>query len=71
MFESISYYQILGWSLVIYLGVAAVVLFLVTAVFVVLPMKKPAVRVRWHRWLAIIALIIGRIHAFLGISAYF
>ena len=71
MFESISYFQVLGIPLIIYLGVAAVVFFVITAVMMMIPKKKSKEIFSWHRYVAFFALVVGVIHAILGISAYF
>ena len=70
MFDSVSYYLILGVPFVVYLGIISVVLFIGTALFLVIPKKKSPVVFRWHRWLAILALGVGIVHAFLGVSLY-
>ena len=70
MFDSVSYYLILGLPFVVYLGIFAVVLFIGTALFLVIPKKKSPVMFRWHRWVAFIALVVGVIHAFLGVMLY-
>lgn len=70
MFDSISYFQILGLPFIIYLGLVAVGLFVLTAVCMVYPKKKSPFMFRWHRWMAFLALVVGIIHAFLGMSLY-
>ena len=70
MFDSVSYYLILGVPFVVYLGIIAVVLFIGTALFLVIPKKKSPVMFQWHRWVAFIALAVGIIHAFLGVMLY-
>ena len=70
MFDSISYFQILGFPFILYLGIFAIGLFVLTALFMVIPKKKSSSLFKWHRLVAIGALIIGIIHGFLGLSLY-
>jgi len=70
MFDSVSYYLILGLPFVVYLGIIAVVFFIGTALFLLIPKKKSPGMFWWHRWLAFIALAVGIIHAFLGVMLY-
>ena len=70
MFDSLSYVQILGVPFIIYLGVFAIGLFVLTTIFMVIPKNKSPGLFKWHRLVAIGALIVGIIHAFLGVSLY-
>ena len=70
--NEIAYFQIFGKPLIMYLGITTLLLFLLTAVIGVLILRgKTRIPFKWHKRLAIIAIIFALIHGSLGILAYF
>jgi len=72
MLETITYYQILGKPLIIYLGISTLVSFLFTALIGLLNFK--GIRIipfRWHPRMAIFSITLAMIHGILGVLAYF
>lgn len=71
MFQEISYYLIAGIPFVVYLGIVAFFLFVLSAMVALLRRKgKTKLSVRWHFWFAYLALLLGTIHLLLGIFSY-
>jgi hypothetical protein len=67
----ISYYSILGFPLIAWLGVITLTLFIITALIPVL--KKKGIRFigfEWHSRIALLALLLALIHGFFGLMAY-
>jgi hypothetical protein len=72
MFQEITYYLIFGIPFIVYLGVVTIFMFIITASLALLKRKgKIKISINWHYRLAYISIILGLIHGFLGISAYF
>lgn len=72
MFAEITYMQIFGKPLIMYLGIITLLCFLTTASIAILTMK--GIRkfpIEWHIWAARISICLAFVHAFLGVSAYF
>jgi hypothetical protein len=72
MFQEITYYLIFGIPFIVYLGVVTIFMFIITASLALLKRKgKIKISINWHYRLAYISIILGLIHGFLGILAYF
>lgn len=72
MFQEITYYLINGIPFIVYLGIITIIMFIITASFALLKRKgKIKMSINWHYRLAYISIVLGLIHGFLGISAYF
>jgi D-alanyl-lipoteichoic acid acyltransferase DltB (MBOAT superfamily) len=71
MFQEISFYSIGGIPFIVHLGIIAFLLFVITALIALLRKKgKTKISVKWHFWLAYLALLLGGIHLVLGIFSY-
>lgn len=71
MFQEITYYLIGGIPFIVYLGILAFGLFMVTALIASLRRKKIiTLSVNWHIRFAYLSLLIGIIHVVLGLLAY-
>ncbi|HZV47359.1 MAG TPA: hypothetical protein VFG06_08450, partial [Thermodesulfovibrionales bacterium] len=67
MLSKITYYQILGISLITYLGILALLLFAATA-FVAIRRKRGGLLLfRWHHRLATVSIILAFTHGILGL----
>ena len=72
MFQEITYYLINGIPFIVYLGVVTIFMFIITALIALLKRKgKIKISINWHYRLAYISIVLGLIHGFLGVSAYF
>jgi dolichyl-phosphate-mannose--protein O-mannosyl transferase len=72
MFQEISYTLIFGKPLILYLGVATILLFFLTAAIAILDRRGiHTIPFRWHPRCAVIAICVALIHGMLGILAYF
>ncbi len=72
MFSEITYYQIFGKPLIMYLGIVTLLSLLTTATIAILTMK--GIRkfpLQWHTMGAVLSLTLAAIHAILGILLYF
>jgi hypothetical protein len=72
MFAEITYMEIFGKPLIMYLGMLVLLCMLATATIAILTMK--GIRkwpVDWHIWGARITIALAFVHAFLGVSAFF
>lgn len=67
MLTEIAYYQILGVSLITYLGLLAFILFCATALVAVLKKKGSRLYFKWHHSLAAVSIILALIHGLLGL----
>ncbi len=64
--------MIFGKPLILWLGVTTLILLIATAKIGYLHFKgNPHVKFAWHKYLAIVLVIIAVIHGALGILAYF
>lgn len=72
MLEYITYYQILGKPLIMYLGILTLSSFLFTASIAVLNVKFGIAKIpfKWHPRMAAISITLALIHGTLGILAY-
>ncbi len=71
MLEYITYYQILGKPLIMYLGIFTLSSFLITALIGYTTLRgKPIVPFKWHPRMAAISITLALIHGTLGILAY-
>ena len=72
MLENITYFQILGRPLIMYIGLATLLSLFFTAYIAVMN-KKGVKRInfKWHPKMAGISLTLATIHALLGILTYF
>lgn len=72
MLQEITYYLIFGIPFVVYLGIITIVIFVLTALLALLKRKgKIKISIQWHYRLAFLSIILGIIHGFLGVIAYF
>lgn len=72
MLESITYFQIFGKPLIIYLGILTLSSFLFTASIAVLNRRGiNKIPFKWHPRMAALSISLGIIHGALGILAYF
>ena len=72
MLQQITYFQILGKPLIMYLGIITLLSFLFTATIAILNKKGiNKIPFAWHQRMAIISIILALIHGFLGLMAYF
>lgn len=72
MFQEITYFQIFGKPLIMYLGILTLLSFLVTASIAVLNMK--GIRIlpfKWHPRCAVFSIALAVVHGLLGLLAYF
>jgi hypothetical protein len=70
--NEITYFQILGFPLIIYLGILALVFFILTAVIAILNRRgNRIIPFEWHSRIAMIALLLAIIHGTLGVLNYF
>ena len=70
MLNQISYYPILGYPLILYLGVIALIFFLIAVSISTVFKWKIKSHFKTHRTIAIISIIIALIHGLMGILAY-
>jgi len=69
--QELSYYSIFGLPLIVYLGLIALVFFLATATLPILKRKNIVkASVKWHIWLAYVAIVFALIHSILGLLIY-
>lgn len=72
MVSLLAYLPILGKPLTFYLGIAAYLSFLFTAVLgYFFYTGRPILPFKWHPRMAVASLILGLIHGILAISIYF
>ncbi|MBD3193839.1 MAG: hypothetical protein GF317_02210 [Candidatus Lokiarchaeota archaeon] len=70
-FQELSYYSIFGLPLIVYLGLITLGLFLGTAALPILKQKNIVnTSVKWHIWLAYVAIVFALIHSILGLLIY-
>jgi len=67
MLTEIAYYQILGVSLITYLGLLAFILFCATALVAVLKKKGSRLYFKWHHSFAAVSIILALTHGLLGL----
>ncbi|NPV50900.1 MAG: hypothetical protein HPY60_06870 [Candidatus Methanofastidiosum sp.] len=70
MLNEISYYPILGYPLILYLGIIAIIFFLIALSISTILKDKIKSHYKTHRKIAIISVIIALIHGLMGILAY-
>ncbi|MFH0711413.1 MAG: hypothetical protein V1944_02445 [Candidatus Aenigmatarchaeota archaeon] len=71
MLAEITYYQINGIPLIVYLGILTLISFLFTASISVLNKRRiNKIPFKWHSRMAAISIILTIIHGSLGILAY-
>lgn len=71
MFAQIAYYQILGLSFNLWLGIISLLAFLITGLVPFLNKKGiKTIPFPWHSKMAKIAIVVGLIHGFLGLINY-
>ena len=70
MLQNITYYMIFGKPLIVYLGLITFLCLLTTAILGFLALKGKA-KMSYHKVFAAITIILGLIHGFFGIMAYF
>ena len=69
--QNIAFYSILGVPFIVYLGIITLFVFVLTAVLALLKRRgKIKISIKWHFWLAYLAIILGFIHGILGVLAY-
>jgi hypothetical protein len=72
MLQQITYFQILGKPLIMYLGIITLLSFLFTATIAILNKKGiNKIPFAWHPRMAKISIALALIHGFLGLMAYF
>ena len=72
MLENITYYQIFGKPLIMYLGIITLLSFLFTASIAVMTRRGiTLIPFKWHPRMAILSIILALIHGFLGFMLYF
>ncbi|KYC44663.1 MAG: hypothetical protein APG10_01540 [Candidatus Methanofastidiosum methylothiophilum] len=71
MLNQISYYPILGYPLILYLGIIALILFLMAVSISTALKGKIKSHFKIHRRIAIISILIALVHGLMGILAYF
>jgi hypothetical protein len=67
MLTKITYYQIFGVSLIIYLGILAFLLFTATALVAIRNKRGGRLPFKWHHSLATISIIVAFTHGILGL----
>jgi hypothetical protein len=67
MLSKITYYQILGISLITYLGILALLLFAATALVAIRRKRGGRLLFRWHHRLATVSIILAFTHGILGL----
>ena len=70
MLNQISYYPIFGYPFILYLGVMALILFLIAVSISTIFKGKIKSHFKTHRAVAIISILIALIHGLMGILAY-
>lgn len=72
MLENISYMLIFGLPLIVYLGIATIISFFITAALGVLIYtgRMSMDHIKWHWRMAAFALTLGLIHGILGVLLY-
>lgn len=72
MLTQITYFQILGKPLIMWLGVITLLSFLFAALIAFLDKKGiNKIPFKWHSIMAKVSLLLAIIHAILGIAIYF
>ena len=72
MFQEITYYYFLGLPFIVYLGGITIFFFILTALLALLKRKgKLKISILWHYRLAFVSILLGVIHAVLGVAIYF
>jgi hypothetical protein len=72
MISRIAYYIIFGQPIIVYMGILTYISLLSTASIGYLNFKgKARIPFKWHPRLAVATVILGAIHAVMGLSAYF
>ena len=72
MFQEITYFPIFGKPFIMYLGIAVLSCFLITAFIGYGNFKgKNWVSFKWHPRVAGLSIALALIHAFLGVTLYF
>jgi mono/diheme cytochrome c family protein len=67
MLTKIAYYQIFEISLIAYLGILALLLFIATALAAIRRRKDGRLLFRWHHRLAYVSIILAIVHGLLGL----
>jgi len=68
--QDIVYYSIFGIPFIVHIGIFTLLIFIATATLPLLKKWDINIHVKWHIRLAILAIILGIIHGFLGILIY-
>ncbi len=70
--ESIAYFPIFGIPFIVYLGLITLFVFVLTAGLAILKRRGMiSYQIKWHFWLAYVAILLGVIHGILGLVIYF
>ena len=70
MLNEISYYSILGYPLILYLGIMALIFFLIVVSIPTILKDKIKSHYKTHRKIAIISIAIGLLHGLMAILVY-
>jgi len=70
MFNQISYYPIFGYPFIIYLGILAIILFLIAVSISTIFKAKIKSHFKTHRTIAIVSIVIALVHGLMGLLAY-
>lgn len=69
--HDIAYYLIFGIPFIVYIGIITLIIFILTAGLAILKRKgKINYPIKWHFWLAYLAILLAFIHGILGILLY-
>ncbi len=72
MISGIAFFPILGLPLVFYMGIVTFLCFSFTALVGYLNLHgNHSIPFKFHPWMALISIVIGLLHALLGVSIYF
>lgn len=72
MLQEITYFQILGKPLIMYLGIITLLCLLLTAAIAVMNKRGiSAIPFKWHIRMAVLTIALAIIHGALGMLAYF
>ena len=72
MLQELTYFMVFGRSLILYLGILTITMFLITASIPLLRKRgHTGIPFFWHPRLAAIAIALGLFHGTLGVLAYF
>ena len=70
MLNEISYYPIFGYPFIIYLGIMAIILFLIAVSISTIFKGKIKSHFKTHRAIAIVSIVIALIHGLMALLAY-